>query len=69
MKASCTCKFDLQQDSIMHLSLLVWREGVGAGKGLGFDKESQPEVRTFDYCQVQKMGTFEVPLIMDAILD
>ena len=49
--------------------MLVWREGVGAGKGQGFDKESHPMVGTFDYCQVQKMRTFEFPLIMDAILD
>ena len=25
MNASCTCKFDLQQDSIMHLPMLIWR--------------------------------------------
>ena len=71
MKASYTCKFDLQQDSIMHLhvSMLVWR-GVEADKGQGFDQESQPVVGTFDNnCQVLRMWTFEFPLIMDAILD
>ena len=32
--------------------MLVWREGVEAGKGREFDQKSQPVVGTFDYCQV-----------------
>ena len=39
------------------------------GKCRGVDKRSLLVVGTFDYQQVPGMGTFEFPLITDAILD
>lgn len=54
MKASYTCTFDLQQNSIIHLSMLIWRGW--AGKDWGFDKGSRLAVRTFDHRQVSGVG-------------
>ena len=61
---------------VMHPSTLIWKGvkgwGGGAGgadKGWRFDKGRSPIVGTCNYRQVLGVGTFEVPLITDDILD
>ena len=50
MNASCTCKFDLQQDSV------ITYQCQSGGKGQRFDKGSGPVVGTFDHRQVPGQG-------------
>ena len=46
-----------------------WGGGGGGGGVRGFYEGSWPVVRTFDYCQVGGVGTFEFHPITDDILD